>query len=121
MQDPNDILVGGEVKGQVGSLQLGVHALHRQNKEQVTASDFADASNSVGAYSTATMLDGDMSIYFEGAFQETRLADTVTQGHAGYSTLYYAVGDLITTIECIQLNDFVQNGQRREIKGQAGF
>lgn len=120
VEEPEDILTGTEVKTEFSFLQLGLHGLYRQNRDNVIESDFKDAGNSVGAFSSATLLEGDMSIYMEGAFQETRLADQVTQGHAGYGTIYYALGDLITTIEAIQLNDFVQNGRRKDIKGQAG-
>ncbi len=120
VEDPNDILVGGEVKAQSGSLAMGIHGVHRRNEAGVSQSTNADASNSIGVYSSDSLFDGHLSLYLEGAFQQNRQADQLNSGHAVYGTMDLIAGDLVITIEAIELSDFSQNGSRRAIKGQAG-
>jgi hypothetical protein len=120
VEDPNDILAGTEVKGQIGSVAVGLHGLHRRNEDGVSQSAHADASNSVGAYTSGSFVEGQVSLYLEGAFQQTRLADQLNAGHALYGTLDLVFADLVATIETIELSDFTQSGSRKAIKGQAG-
>ena len=67
---------------------------------------------------SANMLDGDLSMYLKAPIRK-RDSQTLNQGHAGYAAIDYSLGDMIT-LSALHLTDFVQNGQRREIKGQAG-
>ena len=120
VEDPEDILAGGDLKGEIQDITIGAHAVHRRNAINVGPSIYKDSSNSVGAYSTSSFFEGILSIYMEGALQQTRLADQVNMGHAAYSTVDLVMGDVVTTIEAIELSEFTQNGSRREIKGQAG-
>lgn len=116
VEDANDLLTGGRLAVRPGAgLTVGAMALDMRQATQSVSNpvvrealgvELNDASQSAGLFLEVPELTEQIAVYLEGDYQQRRVTDALSTGHAVYGTVDILLDSMSILIEGMQLSDY---------------
>lgn len=116
VEDSDDILSGGRIAFRpgagvtIGALTLDLRPDSQSVNNPIVRESLGistdDASQAVGMFLEVPELTEQISIYAEADYQQRRIADRVSTGHAAYATIDFLFDSMSILVEGMQLSEY---------------